>query len=120
VRSALATASKPAHTPRIGKGDKCMHDVPARDCELKKYGVKKNEVNWRKFGELLRNFVTEKMTYLCDLECTMVGGLPECLVQFENAVKSDLLVRNLYCTKCQFSHFDKNEWVNSHRTHLCL
>lgn len=40
------------------------------------------------------------MTYLCDLECTLVGGVAECLVAFKKAVAADLKVANLYCSKC--------------------
>ena len=43
------------------------------------YGVDLSAVDWKIFGELVDDFVREHMTYLCDLECTIVGGLAVCL-----------------------------------------
>ena len=45
-----------------------------------------DQYDFRKFSDLLTNYVHDNITYIVDLECALVGNVEKCVSEFVNAV----------------------------------
>ena len=65
-----------------------MHEEATLEGEnVNIYGVDLTTIDFQKFRKLLQDFVANNMSYMCDLECWMIGGIDKCLVSFVHAVQ---------------------------------